>query len=216
MTDEELKKWFWDKFNSCYYVKHKDYPESLFMFYDKNFTRQKKLARVLDKEIIYSNIVDGICLFEQDYKYKRFDCDYSKIWSFFEKNYSSKYNDIQSFIESILDEHNKLEVLTPRNTIPSFSKLLDEHNKLEVLTPFERRLLYNTRLDEHNKLEVLTPKMKIFAPNKRLEDASKLKVLTPLCSLACGVLWLEDASKLEVLTPHQQHQHHRSDLLEDA
>ena len=37
MTNEELKKWFWNKFNSCYYVKHKDFPKKLYMVYDKNF-----------------------------------------------------------------------------------------------------------------------------------------------------------------------------------
>jgi hypothetical protein len=44
MVKEELSKWFWDKFNSCYPVVHEDYPKIIFMFYDENFLRQKKLA----------------------------------------------------------------------------------------------------------------------------------------------------------------------------
>lgn len=38
MTNVELKKWFLYKFNSCYNVKHDDYPVGCyFMVYNKNF-----------------------------------------------------------------------------------------------------------------------------------------------------------------------------------
>ena len=30
MSLEELKDWFWDKFNSCYCVKHDDLSDSIF------------------------------------------------------------------------------------------------------------------------------------------------------------------------------------------
>ena len=113
MTKEDLSKWFWNKFNSCYYVKHEDYPQSLFMFYNKNFVRQSKLARLIGQEIIYPTKVEGVCLFEQDYKNNYLWCNYDEIWSFFYENYSHKYNEIQSFIKSLLVEHSKLEVLTP-------------------------------------------------------------------------------------------------------
>ncbi len=53
MNKEELSKWFWNKFNSCYPVKHEDFTESIFMFYDEQFLRQRKLYRVLDEELIY-------------------------------------------------------------------------------------------------------------------------------------------------------------------
>jgi hypothetical protein len=86
MTKEELSKWFWNKYNSCYQVVHKDYPESIFIFYDEQFLRQKKLARVLNEEIKYPSEIKGICLFEQDYKNKWFNCNYKEIWSFFECN----------------------------------------------------------------------------------------------------------------------------------
>jgi len=65
MTKEELSKWFLNKFNSCYPVKHKDHPEIIFMFYDEQFLRQKKLSRVLDEELIYPSTVKvkGKCLY---------------------------------------------------------------------------------------------------------------------------------------------------------
>jgi len=135
MSDEELKDWFWNKFNSCYYVKHEDYPDSIFMYYDKNFYRQKKLARVLEQEIIYPTKVDGTCLFEQDYKNNYLWCDNKEIWSFFEKKYS--YNDIEirDLIKSWLVEYSKLQVLTPLIPYIAASALLVEYSKLQVLTP---------------------------------------------------------------------------------
>jgi hypothetical protein len=44
MSKEELIKWFWNKFKSCYPVYHEKYPDSIFIFYDEQFLRQKKLA----------------------------------------------------------------------------------------------------------------------------------------------------------------------------
>ena len=68
MNKEELKNWFWNKFNNCYPVMHKNYPKSIFMFYDPMFVRQKKLCRITGEELSYPTDVKGICLFEQDYK----------------------------------------------------------------------------------------------------------------------------------------------------
>ena len=86
MSREELSKWFWNKFNSCYPVKHENFPESIFMFYDENFLRQflrqKKLARVLNEEIVYPKEIVGKCLFELDYKNRFFYYDYDEIWNF--------------------------------------------------------------------------------------------------------------------------------------
>ena len=113
MIKEEISKWFWNKYNSCYPVIHKDYPKNIFMFYDEQFFRQKKLARVLGEELIYPSEIKGKCLFRQDYKNGWFDCKYDEIWSFFERNYSSNYTDIQTLIKSLLEEHDKMQALTP-------------------------------------------------------------------------------------------------------
>ena len=113
MTKEELKDWFWDKFNSCYLVKHNDYPNSVFMFYDTNFVRSKKLANILDKEVEYPKEPKGKCLFELDFKNKYLFCDYDNIWTFLELNYSINYQEIKKLIKYWLEEHNKLKVLTP-------------------------------------------------------------------------------------------------------
>ncbi|MCK9417667.1 hypothetical protein M0Q97_13575, partial [Candidatus Dojkabacteria bacterium] len=65
--DKKLKKWFFDKYNSCYPVIHEDYPNRIFMLYDEQFLRQKKLARILDEELVYPTDFKGKCLFQQDY-----------------------------------------------------------------------------------------------------------------------------------------------------
>ena len=40
INKKDLIEWFWDKFNSCYLVKHDDYPESVFMYYDPQYIRK--------------------------------------------------------------------------------------------------------------------------------------------------------------------------------
>ena len=66
MNKEEITKWFWNKFYSCYPAKHQDYPHKIFMFYDEGFIRQKKLSRIVGEPIEYPSKINGICLFEQD------------------------------------------------------------------------------------------------------------------------------------------------------
>ena len=113
MTEEELKIWFWDKFNSCYSIKHKDLPESIFMIYDPNFIRAKKLANILNKDFEYPIEVKGVCLFQLDYKYKWFNVDDKEIWDFFEKNYINNHLHIYNLINSWLKENNKYKILRP-------------------------------------------------------------------------------------------------------
>ena len=116
MNKEELKKWFWNKFNGCYKVNHCDYPKRTYYFYDEQFLRQKKLSRIIGgQELEYPTELKGICLFEQDPKNEYLYCDYDEIWSFFQINFSTNYNEIQSFIKELLEEHDKLSASIPDN-----------------------------------------------------------------------------------------------------
>jgi len=171
MTKEEISKWFWNKFNSCYQVIHKDYPENIYMFYDEQFIRQRKLSRVLDEELVYPKEIVGECLFKLDYKnsYFWYNCD--DIWTFLYNNYSHNYEDVQSLIKNLLIEHDKLQLtvshyrsmvhgaliehelsaLTPtKSEITSY--LLIEHDKLSTLIPMFLSGLSTMSLIEHNRL----------------------------------------------------------------
>jgi hypothetical protein len=106
------------------------------MFYDKNFARQKKLARVLEQEIIYPSKIEGVCLFEQDYKYNQLLCDDKEIWSFFEEKSNYSYQEIRDLIKGWLVEHSKLQVLTPSQYPTGALRLLVEHSKLQVLKQY--------------------------------------------------------------------------------
>lgn len=133
--DQELIDWFNNYFDNCYYVKHDDHPKSIFMVYDKNYIRQKKLAKLEGKELIKTDIT-GVCLFGQDLEYKWFMCNYNIIWSYLRDNYSYKYNDIRSFIKDRLDEHTKMIVtqLTPIESLRGLSHLLEGYTKMSFLT----------------------------------------------------------------------------------
>ena len=154
MNKEELKKWFWNKFNGCYKVKHSDYQDRIFYFYDKQFIRQKKLSRIIGEEIVYPSEVKGICLFRQDLKNERLWCKYDKIWSFFETNFSPNYSEIQSFIKELLEEHDKLSVYIPQHANLIKPYYLEEHDKLSVYIPELRLSFERCYLEEHDKLSI--------------------------------------------------------------
>ena len=86
MTEKELITWFWDLYNSCYPVRHSDYPDNIFMYYDEQFVRYLKLCKISNKEIKMPTKVKGYCLFDQDWKYNVFCYDYDKIYLFLKLN----------------------------------------------------------------------------------------------------------------------------------
>jgi len=156
MTKDEVIKYFNNKFNSCYYVTHEDYPESIFMYYDPQIVRKIKLAKISGKPITV-NKVKGICLFEQDWKNKYLNCDHSEIWLFLYNNYSPNYVDIQSFISDMLSDADKLNALLPLLTEMDKLKMLSESDKMSVLTPSTGNTLNYFLSLNADKLSVLTP-----------------------------------------------------------
>ena len=129
MQIDDLKIWFWDKYNSCYSIK---YNNKIYMMYDPNFIRAKKLANILNKEIGYPTEVKGVCLFEQDWKNQYFWYDYDKIYLFLKSNLSYKNQNINKFICSRLKEADKLSALTPSKLNVSLLHLLKEADKLSI------------------------------------------------------------------------------------
>lgn len=101
---QELIDWFNNYFDNCYCVKHMEYPNSVFMFYDINYIRQLKLAKLEGRELI-KNDVTGVCLFELNYDNKRCYADYETIWIYLRDNFIPKYEEILTFINNRLEEH---------------------------------------------------------------------------------------------------------------
>ena len=135
MTKEEIQIWFRNKFNSCYGVVYEDCSESIFMYYDPQFIRQKKLVRILGEEIEYPEKVAGKCLFEQDYKNGYLFMNYDEITSFIYENYSNNWLEIKELISTMLKDDSKLHILTPLlSSVQKRSKLKDD-SKLQILTP---------------------------------------------------------------------------------
>ena len=198
---EELINWFNNIFYNCYYVKHDDYPNSIYMFYDLNYIRKIKLAKISGKECLPSKTISGECLFEQDWENKYLWCKYSVIWKYLEDNYSSYYNNIQQFVKDRLEEHTKMNVLTPKVHYHSLHLLLEEHTKMNVLTPYG--YTWGASLEEHTKMNVLTPVKDHFPIADTLEEHIKMNVLTPHVHSMATYL-LEEHSKMTILTPTQK------------
>jgi hypothetical protein len=176
MNEEQLKQWFWNKFFSCYPVKHDDYPNSIFMIYDKQFLRKIVINSVLGKDVEYPKGIKGECLFEQDYKNNYLWCSYDEIWSFLKNNNASNIVDVQSLIKRWLSNADELNVLTPDGTNLWKNMLLSEADKLNVLTPDWLTCVSRKELSETDKLNVLTPK---FFANHYFPrcETDKIKIL---------------------------------------
>ena len=200
MNKEELINWFWNEYNSCYFVTHLDYPQSVFLFYDEQFNRKLKLCKISGKSIKLPSKVTGICLFELDYKNNWFHYNYDEIYQFLYKNYNHNYFEINDFVKDMLNDASKLQVLTPfmNNTFSTLK--LNDASKLQVLTPNDSRLLTLLELYDDSKLNLLTPIRRIRILNHQLDEVSKLQVLIPNTDIALSSCRLKDDSKLNLLT----------------
>ena len=183
MSEQELRIWFFDMLYSCYPVKHDDYPNSVFWFYDDKFIRKIKLCKLSGNSIKLPSKVKGKCLFEQNIKSRYLWCDFDEIWSVFYKEYKNNYNDVQSLIKSWLEEESKLNVFTPPVAESFGSRLLEEESKLNVFTPYKWKSINDARLEEESKLNVFTPIRQSFNGFVLLEEESKLNVFTPEISM---------------------------------
>jgi hypothetical protein len=114
MNETELKLWFLKKLNSCYTVSHSKYPENIFWIYDEKYIRKCKLSKINNSDISKPTEVNGYCIFEMDFHYKYFYCDYLEIWSVMVENLWGKYdsythNMLKDIISELLEQHFKLQ-----------------------------------------------------------------------------------------------------------
>ena len=215
--NKEMIDWFNNYFYNCYYVKHDDFPESLFMFYDINYARQLKLAKLEGIDYVEKTDITGVCLFEQDWKYKWFCCNYTLIWNYLRDIYSFSYDDFQSFISDRLEEHSKMNVLTPLSNRLYEWIPLEEHSKMNVLTPLRKIHPNIDKLEEHSKMNILTPLQSLGQDRSLLEEHpleehpleehSKMNVLTPIPQYCKTFDGMEEHSKMNILSPTNQIQH---------
>ena len=106
-TEEELKEWFWNRFNSCYRIEHPRIKGNYSLYYHKGYARKKKIQTLLGNDIeeIYPKEVlsDSILIFEIDRKGYLL-CSYDEIWSFFKENTSYNYLEISDLIKGLLED----------------------------------------------------------------------------------------------------------------
>lgn len=119
MINKEAIDWFNEHFDCCYHVKCEKYPNSIFMFYDKNYVRQLKIAK-LDGISVEKNIITGECLFEQDWENDILWCA-EKI-----RNYLYDNNINFSFLNERMN--NRDLKLSPYFTKVMFGVNLDDSN----------------------------------------------------------------------------------------
>ena len=123
MTNNELKIWFWKKYNDCYPIYK---GENIFMIYDKQFIRQRKLNRILGHETTIPEYNGQLCLFRLDVNVQILWCENQEICSYLRVNYN---HNITDFIQTLLIENEELKTFIP--LVGSFEyskKLLSSEN----------------------------------------------------------------------------------------
>ena len=112
-TKEELREWFWDKFNSCYRIECAYIKGNYLLYYNKAYVRQRKIQTILGLDIKEPTEVlsDSKFSFKLDYKNGYLWCSNDEIWTFFEDNYSFNYVEIRQFITCLLEEATKTRLL---------------------------------------------------------------------------------------------------------
>ena len=163
---KEIIDWFNNYFYNCYYVKHDEFPESIFMFYDINYVRKLKLAKLEGKNYVEKTDITGVCLFQQDWKYKHFYCNYTLIWAYLRDNYSTNYDDFKSFITDRLEEY-EINILTPDWVDDSVDVKLKEHSKMNILISSANGVLESIPMKEHSKMSILTQPYRLKINNVR-------------------------------------------------
>lgn len=93
-----MKELFFTYFNSCYMAINNKSPNFVFLIYDKQIDRQRKLCRILNATEINlnPNPINGEIYFKIDLSNKLFLISY-RLWYIFENNYGS-YSDIENEI----------------------------------------------------------------------------------------------------------------------
>ena len=129
-----LNEWLLDE---CDQITHSDYPDSILF---KRRSDGKIIAEIYNVK-------------ENEY----FLLHYDEIWSFFEKHFELKYEEIREIARDWLDETFKLKGYTPESKIPIGRWSLDETFKLKGYTPSNSPRPWFTRLDETFKLRGCRP-----------------------------------------------------------
>ena len=177
MEKEQLINWFWTKFNSCYPVRHSDYPESIFMYYDEQFVRKIKLSKISNLGIVLPTKIKGVCLFELDWKNRCFFYNNLEIYCFLKNNFECNHQGINAFVKDRLNEADKLSVLTPVPFIWPVFFTLNEADKLSVLTPTPSTTMILPVLNEADKLSVLTPSHAFELARRLLNEEDKMSII---------------------------------------
>ena len=105
MSEQELKVWFFERLNGCYLVSHVDFPNDIFLYYDKKVERTSKLMKLNGVEDYLPKLVSGSCLFDIDVYNRILYCNIVEIWGVFQSEYSNDYYMINSLIDSWLVEY---------------------------------------------------------------------------------------------------------------
>lgn len=139
MTNKELRNWFFDKLTNCYSVVYDKYPDNIIYYYDENFIRKCKIAKINNIEIEQPLKPNGICLFDQDLVSECLWCNYDYIWSYFKKHI-----DDDDKIKKIIMDWLKNDVNLNNYNVQQYSiRIKNRIKNSQSLKSYKIDILYN-------------------------------------------------------------------------
>jgi hypothetical protein len=126
------------------------YPNSLFGFKEDKFIFEIEYSDEINEKKIITSYRLGI---KQDLKNAAFWFNYDRIWSIFESNFEMKHNDIQFFMNDMLEKHFKMSGTTPSSYGAELKKWLEKHFKMSGTTPGDVIKVFAIQLEKHFKIK---------------------------------------------------------------
>ena len=105
LSNEELKEWFWSKFDDCYHITKDKNDRPYYIYYDSQIIRQMKLSKLSGDEqfLSYSSIPWGVCVFNKDHEDGHLYLN-KILYKVLETNYNYRWEDNKNLINSWLIE----------------------------------------------------------------------------------------------------------------
>lgn len=129
---DDIKTWFIEKINSCYTVKTIELNDSILLYYDENFIRNKKISNIVGVNYKYPTKPRGECLFEINFKKKYFYYSYS-IRDYLFEHCIDEIHDNDYIIKNILIESEKFKDLEIIESLDfSFLSLLTNRDNFYI------------------------------------------------------------------------------------
>ena len=125
---EAAREFILNKMKESFLFRRSDSSQFIYYIWDRQAVREKKLCRLINKEIEFKPGKNSMLLFEVNYKDNEFWFDNKKIYQVLKEKYLLNLQEVSDLFKDILKQDNKLKCLTP--TIFSYANNTSKWNHI--------------------------------------------------------------------------------------